>query len=92
MQIDDLEGLEEESRRAKSIGFTSKFAIHPSQIEIIRRNFLPTDQEIEEAKEIIKAFANSDGGAIVVNGKMVDEPVVKLMKKKLILAGFNPDN
>ena len=92
MQIDDLEGLEEESRRAKSIGFTSKFAIHPSQIEIIRRNFLPTDQETEEAKEIIKAFANSDGGAIVVNGKMVDEPVVKLMKKKLMLAGFNPDN
>ena len=92
MQIDDLEGLEEESRRAKSLGFTSKFAIHPNQIEIIRRNFLPTDQEIEEAKEIIKAFANSDGGAIVVNGKMVDEPVVKLMKKKLMLAGFNPDN
>ncbi len=92
MQIDDLERLEEESRRAKSIGFTSKFSIHPSQIEIIRRNFLPTDQEIEEAKEIIKAFANSDGGAIAVNGKMVDEPVVKLMKKKLMLAGFNPDN
>ena len=92
MQIDDLEGLEEESKKAKSIGFTSKFAIHPNQIEIIRRNFLPTNQEIEEAKEIIKAFANSDGGAIVVNGKMVDEPVVKLMKKKLMLAGFNPDN
>jgi len=92
MQIDDLEGLEDESRRAKSMGFTSKFAIHPNQIEIIRRSFLPTNQEIEEAKEVIKAFANSDGGAIAVNGKMVDEPVVKLMKKKLILAGFNPDN
>ena len=36
---------------------------------------------LKEAKEIIKAFANSDGGAIAVNGKMVDEPVVKLMKK-----------
>ena len=47
---------------------------------------------MSEAKEIIKAFANSDGGAIAVNGKMVDEPVVKLMKKKLMLAGFNPDN
>ena len=92
MQIDDLKGLEEESKKAKSIGFTSKFAIHPNQVEVIRRNFLPTNQEIEEAKEIIKAFANSDGGAIVVNGKMVDEPVVKLMKKKLMLAGFNPDN
>ena len=35
---------------------------------------------------------NSDGGAIAVDGKMVDEPIVKLMKKKLILVGLDPDN
>ena len=92
MQINDIDQLEEESRKAKSLGFTSKFAIHPSQIETIKRNFLPSEAEIEEAKNIVKAFMNSDGGAIAVDGKMVDEPIVKLMKKKLILAGLDPDN
>ena len=74
------------------MGFNSKFAIHPNQVERISRNFLPSEEEIEEAKKTLKAFANSDGGAIAVDGKMVDEPVVKLMKKKLILAGLDPDN
>ena len=92
MDINDLDQLNEESRKAKSLGFNSKFAIHPNQVETINRNFLPSEEEIEEAKKTLKAFANSDGGAIAVDGKMVDEPVVKLMKKKLILAGLDPDN
>ena len=92
MDINDLDQLNEESRKAKSLGFNSKFAIHPNQVETISRNFLPSEEEIEEAKKILKAFTNSDGGAISVDGKMVDEPVVKLMKKKLILAGLDPDN
>ena len=92
MDINDLDQLNEESRKAKSLGFNSKFAIHPNQVETISRNFLPSEEEIEEAKKTLKAFANSDGGAIAVDGKMVDEPVVKLMKKKLILAGLDPDN
>ena len=92
MDINNLEQLDEESRKAKSLGFNSKFAIHPNQVETISWNFLPSEEEIEEAKKTIKAFMNSDGGAIAVDGKMVDEPVVKLMKKKLILAGLDPDN
>jgi citrate lyase beta subunit len=92
MDINDLDQLDEESRKAKSLGFNSKFAIHPNQVETISRNFLPSEEEIEEAKKTLKAFANSDGGAIAVDGKMIDEPVVKLMKKKLILAGLDPDN
>ena len=92
MDINNLDKLDVESRKAKSLGFDSKFAIHPNQVETISRNFLPSKEEIEEAKKTIKAFVKSDGGAIAVDGKMVDEPVVKLMKKKLILAGLDPDN
>ena len=92
MDINDLDQLDEESKKAKSLGFNSKFAIHPNQIETISRNFLPSEEEIKEAKKTLKAFANSDGGAIALDGKMVDEPVVKLMKKKLILAGLDPEN
>jgi citrate lyase beta subunit len=92
MDINDLDQLDQESKKAKSLGFNSKFAIHPNQIETISRNFLPSEEEIKEAKKTLKAFENSDGGAIALDGKMIDEPVVKLMKKKLILAGLDPEN
>ena len=35
VQINNMEQLEEESQKAKSLGFNSKFAIHPNQIEVI---------------------------------------------------------
>ena len=89
MQINNDKLLAEESQRAKSIGFNSKFAIHPKQAKIIKERFLPTKEELEEAKEIIEAYSNSKGGAISVNGKMVDEPIVKLMKKRLWLSGID---
>ena len=92
MQIDSPRELEAECKMSKSLGFTSKAAIHPSQIKKIRHNFLPSEEEIKEAMKILKAYADSKGGAIAVDGKMVDEPVVELMKKKLVLAGLDPDN
>mgnify|MGYP001170738514 CR=1 FL=1 len=88
IQIDNLIRLEEESLRAKAIGFNSKFAIHPRQAAVIKNSFLPSENEIQEAKKIIKAFSISEGGAISVDGKMIDEAVVRLMKKRLILAGL----
>ena len=89
MQINDEKLLAEESRKVKSIGFNSKFAIHPKQAKIIKERFLPTEEELEEAKKIIEAYSNSKGGAISVDGKMVDEPIVKLMKKRLWLSGID---
>jgi len=87
MQINDEKLLAEESRKAKSIGFNSKFAIHPKQAKIIKERFLPTEEELEEARKIIEAYSNSKGGVISVDGKMVDEPIVRLMKKRLWLSG-----
>lgn len=87
MEINSEDQLAEESLRAKSMGFNSKFAIHPKQAKIIRERFLPTQREVEEAKSIVEAYNNSKGGVISVDGKMVDEPVIRLMKKRLFLAG-----
>ena len=92
MDINDENLLAEESRKAKSIGFNSKFAIHPKQAKVIKERFLPTKEELEEAKKIIEAYSNSKGGAISVDGKMVDEPIVRLMKKRLRLSGIDLEN
>ena len=90
VELDLIEQLEEECKRSKSLGFTSKAAVHPDQVDIIRKNFLPSEEEINEAKKILKSYSDSKGGAIAVDGKMVDGPIVQSMKKKLLLVGLDP--
>ncbi len=90
MDIENLESLELESRKARSMGFSGKAAIHPGQIEVINRSFLPSDSEVEEAKQIIKAFNNSSSAVISFEGKMIDQPIIVSMEKRLRLVGIDP--
>ena len=91
MDIGAPEALAAECALSSKMGFNGKAAIHPSQIDIIQGSFLPTEEEINEAKEILAAFYASPDAAVAVQGKMVDLPVVKSMEKRLLLAGFNPE-
>ena len=89
-RIANLESLEEESRKSKALGFNGKAAIHPSQLQVITKSFLPSDQEIEEAQEIIRAFNRSDAAVISFNGKMIDNPIIVSLEKRLRLVGIDP--
>ena len=92
--INDLEGLKEETIMVKRLGFTGKAAIHPNQIGVINSVFLPLDEEVEEAVRIVKAsrIAEKRGkGVVVVDGKMVDVPVVRRAERILMLAGVDLD-
>jgi citrate lyase subunit beta/citryl-CoA lyase len=77
--LNDEVGLFEDTRRARQMGFTAKTLIHPSQIGPVHRAFRPSDAEAQWAREIVAAFesAKEKGtGVLVVNGRMVDEPVL----------------
>ena len=52
----DPDGLRSESHRARGYGFRGKFAIHPSQIEIINEAFSPSAAEVEQARRVVEAF------------------------------------
>jgi|FaiFalFF_MnMetaG_3_1042247.scaffolds.fasta_scaffold00367_12 citrate lyase subunit beta/citryl-CoA lyase len=87
LNIRDIEGLEKEAKMAKKLGFTGKLAIHPSQIEIINKVFTPSVQEIERARKILEAYeeAKRKGiGVISYEGMMVDEAIIKRIKKVLM--------
>lgn len=76
----DLEGLKEEAKRAKRLGFLAKLCIHPEQVNIVNQIFSPTMEEQNWAKEIIKAFEKAElqgVATIQVDGTMVDYPVYK---------------
>jgi citrate lyase subunit beta/citryl-CoA lyase len=67
---------------ARACGFTAKLCIHPKQVALIRQALTPNPDEVEWAQRVIAA-ANIGKGAIQVDGKMVDRPVV--LKAQAIL-------
>jgi citrate lyase subunit beta/citryl-CoA lyase len=78
--IQDLQGLKEETLMIKNLGFTGKSVIHPSQINIVNSVFTPEKDEINEALRIIDAAREAEQqgqGAVSLDGKMIDPPVLK---------------
>lgn len=86
IDFNDLEGLKKETKLVKSLGFQGKLIIHPKQIVTVNNLFSPSIEEVEHSKNIVEAYEESikNGlGAVQVNGKMVDYPVVERAKKLL---------
>lgn len=78
--VADEQGLRENVKISKSLGFEGMGCIHPRQIQPIHESFAPEEKEIEKAKKIIKAFneAKEKGlGVVSIGTKMIDAPVVK---------------
>ena len=75
-----------EAQKAKELGFSGKGSIHPKQIPILNEVFTPTDQEIEKAKKITSTFENANTGLVVVNGKLIEKPVLREMYRILAIA------
>ncbi|RUS14534.1 hypothetical protein BC937DRAFT_93672 [Endogone sp. FLAS-F59071] len=76
--------LEEECREGCEFGFTGKQAIHPKQVEIIQRMFLPDPANIARAAKILEGYeahSQKGVGAFNLDGKMIDLPVVKWADK-----------
>ena len=87
LDLDDLDGLAIAARKARQIGFTGKAAIHPKQIEIINRAFSPSEEQIAEARRIIAAFEEEGGsGLLMVDGKLIEAPVLRSMQRTLAVA------
>ena len=75
--------------RAATLGFEGAFCIHPNQVEICNEVFLPSPEEIAKAKHLIEAYEKyrSEGvGVFVVDGRMVDAPVVNRARTVLAKA------
>jgi citrate lyase subunit beta/citryl-CoA lyase len=76
----DLAGFRETVRRSRRLGFMGASVIHPSQIQILNEEFRPSAAEIEHAGRVVAAYdkALAEGvGAITVDGRMIDVPVVE---------------
>lgn len=87
--VNDDEGIVNDTMFAKSLGFTGKASISPRHVEVINEIFSPTAAEIEYAYEVIDAIrlAKAQGkGAISLRGKMIDAPIVARAERTIAMA------
>ena len=85
----DDEGLVEDTRLAKALGFTGKLSINPRQIEGIHAVFNPTLEDINWARKVVNALEqakNAGLGVASLGGKMIDAPVANRANIVLDLA------
>ena len=86
IENDDM--LAAEVQRARRLGFGGKLCIHPKHVKAINNGFLPSEQEVVWARGIMEAIAVMGEGAIRVDGKMVDRPVIEKARKIMeVVAG-----
>jgi citrate lyase subunit beta/citryl-CoA lyase len=85
-EFHDLDDFRETVRRSRRIGFVGASVIHPSQVAILNEEFRPSAAEVDHAGRVVAAYdkALAEGvGAVTVDGKMIDVPVVE--RAKLLL-------
>lgn len=79
----DASVAQADARRARRAGFGGKLCIHPAQVAPVRWAFAPSPQEQAWARRVLAAAAGASGGAIRVDGRMVDAPVLALARRVL---------
>ena len=84
---DDVERILDDAERAKRMGFGGKLCIHPKQVGIVTKAFTPSEEELAWAKRVIEADQTSKGGAVKLDGRMIDRPVVLLAQRTLAITG-----
>ena len=83
MDVPALDALRDESRRARRLGFVGKAAIHPTQVSVIQEAFSPTADEIAWARKVVAAYEANAGGVLLVDGQLIERPVVRAAQRTL---------
>jgi citrate lyase beta subunit len=87
--LEDEAGLVEETRQGRLLGYTGKQVIHPKQIPVVHRALAPTGSEIAWATRVVaeaERQAADSVGAFVLDGRMIDRPVIAQARQVLAWA------
>lgn len=77
--LNNLEGLKKDTLTGKLLGFTAKASISPFHVKVIKDVFTPTSDEVDYARRVVEAAKDAEKrglGAIQLDGKMLDLPIV----------------
>ncbi|MEH0422488.1 HpcH/HpaI aldolase/citrate lyase family protein [Streptomyces sp. B21-083] len=82
----DLDTLAASCAHGRALGFLGRAAIHPRQLPVIERAYLPTPEEVADAEQIVKAAATDEGAQALPDGRFIDAAVVAAARRILSLA------
>ncbi|MEV8564187.1 CoA ester lyase [Streptomyces sp. NPDC051322] len=85
--VRDLDGLAASCARGRALGFLGRAAIHPRQLPVIERAYLPTPAEVRAAEDVVLAAVSEAGALALPDGRFVDAAVVAGARRTLELAG-----
>jgi citrate lyase subunit beta/citryl-CoA lyase len=81
--FDDPARVHGDTLRARALGFGGKLCIHPRQVAPVHQAFAPTAAELDWAGRVVAAAEAARGGAVALDGKMVDRPVIMIAQHML---------
>jgi len=85
-EFQDLDGIRKAAQMARRFGMEGASCVHPSNVPILNEAFSPSSDEVDFARRAVAAYADATAtgsGAITVDGKMIDVPVVHRAEKLL---------
>ena len=84
--VDDVAGFEHTVRAGRAMGFTGSVCIHPRQVPIVNRGFSPSAAELAWAERVVaadEAASRAGLGAVLLDGRMIDRPIVQRARRWL---------
>jgi (S)-citramalyl-CoA lyase len=87
LDVADSEGARAESARVAALGFAAKAVIHPSQVTPVHSGLAPAPEALARAQRIVAA-AGADDAAVLLDGRLIDRPVVLAAAQLLRRAGL----
>ena len=86
LDLEDPDGMKRAAIRARDLGFCGKGAVHPKQIAALNEVFTPSPERIARARRIIAEFEAADTGLVVIDGKLIEKPVLREMHRIVAIA------
>jgi citrate lyase beta subunit len=83
LNIADPDDLTASTLRAKALGFTGRSCIHPAQVAAVNAAYTPSPAEIERARRVVEAFDAAGGAAALLDGKLIELPVIRAARRVL---------
>lgn len=84
--INDMARLQTDAARSRRGGFGAKLCIHPAQVATVNAVLAPSATELDWAHRVIQGGMREGGGVFVLDGRMVDAPVVLRARQLLARA------
>jgi len=78
----DHGGIQAAAAEARTFGFDGATCVHPAVVPLLNAGFSPSAEELDWARRVVES-ARTEQGAFVIDGRMVDAPVVQRARRLL---------